>query len=81
MSWILLGLLVKKKAFSCRWRISGFNLRLSLQASTVERIMKNLRLEITQLRRSLDESRYFFMELQLSVLFYIYDFVVELLRK
>lgn len=28
------------------------------QASTVERIMKNLRIEITQLRRSLEESRY-----------------------
>ncbi|GLT61316.1 hypothetical protein SLA2020_340350 [Shorea laevis] len=27
-------------------------------ASTVERIMKNLRQEITQLRRSLEESRY-----------------------
>ncbi|KAJ0098843.1 hypothetical protein Patl1_20148 [Pistacia atlantica] len=46
-------------------------------ASTVERIMKNLRLEITQLRRSLDESRYFFMELRLNVLHYMYDFVVE----
>lgn len=29
----------------------------SYQASTVEKIMKNLRLEITQLRRSLEESR------------------------
>lgn len=28
------------------------------QASTVERIMKNLRQEITQLRKSLEESRY-----------------------
>lgn len=33
---------------------------LSCQATTMERIMKNLRLEITQLRRSLDESRYLF---------------------
>jgi len=29
------------------------------QASTVEKMMKNLRLEITQLRKALEESRYF----------------------
>lgn len=45
--------------YSDNWFNLNLNSHMSLnfQASTVERIMKNLRHEITQLRRSLEESR------------------------
>ncbi|XAR53650.1 hypothetical protein NMG60_11022282 [Bertholletia excelsa] len=42
---------------SCKSDSSECDEEVASLASTVERIMKNLRLEITQLRRSLDESR------------------------